>query len=364
MTFEKKIKVVMSGGGTLGPVTPLLAISEIIKEKYPDTEFIWVGTKHGPEGELVERNNIRYISFSSGKLRRYFSILNIIDFFRIIFGFLESLVFLFREKPDLCVSAGGFVSVPLHWAAKFTKTPTWIHQQDVKVGLANKLMAPSASVITVALEKNVDNFPKGKTVWLGNPVRQKIFNGSKQKAKEIFGLSGERLVVFVIGGGTGSENVNGLVADSVQYLKYVCEIIHLSGKEREHGRLQEIEAKYSHYKTYEFFTDEMGHAYAVADLVISRGGFGTLTELSALKKPAIIIPIPGHQEENVALLSKSGAVVLLDERTGNGAKLATLVKSILNDKEGMMSMSEKLSKLIVVAKKDDILRVFEDALDK
>ncbi len=355
-------KIVFSGGGTLGPVTPLLAIFKVIKEKYPEAEFIWVGTKNGPEKELIEKNGIRFVSFSAGKLRRYFSVFNIFDLFKILAGFFESLKFLKKEKPSLCISAGGFVSVPLHWAAKFKKIPTWVHQQDVRVGLSNKLMSSSATVISTALQKNVNNFPEGKTVWLGNPVRSEILEGSREEALKLFSLSGDRPVVFVTGGGTGAENVNNMVAEAVEKLKDVCQIIHLYGKEREHKKLDELASQNSYYKIYPFFTTEMKQAYAAADLVVSRGGFGTLTELSALKKPSIIIPIPGAQAENVKFLADDGAVALLDEKTDDGAKLAGLVKDILSDKTRMENMRNKLSELIPVAKKEDILSIFDKAL--
>ena len=313
---------------------------------------------------LIEDKGIRFLVFFSGKLRRYVSLYNIIDLFKIIIGFFESLIFLKKEKPDLCISAGGFVSVPLHWATRFIKIPTWIHQQDVRVGLSNKLMSSFATVITTALEQNSNYFPIEKTVYLGNPVRQDILDVDKQKAIELFGISRKKPIVLVTGGGTGSENVNRLVADSVEYLKDTCDIIHLSGKDRSHELLNKIALDNDHYKTFSFLQDEMKHAYAVADLVISRGGFGTLTELSILKKPAIIIPIPGHQEENVAFLAKSGAVILVDQSTCTGQKLASIVKDILGDKESMQNMSEKLSKLIRVSKKQDILNIFEKIIIK
>src|SRR3989344_5018498 len=334
---NKKLKVVFSGGGTLGSVTPLISVYDAIKEKYPNTEFFWVGTKNGPEKVLIEDKGIRFLVFFSGKLRRYVSLYNIIDLFKIIIGFFESLIFLKKEKPDLCISAGGFVSVSLHWATR---------------------------VITTALEQNSNYFPIEKTVYLGNPVRQDILDVDKQKAIELFGISRKKPIVLVTGGGTGSENVNRLVADSVEYLKDTCDIIHLSGKDRSHELLNKIALDNDHYKTFSFLQDEMKHAYAVADLVISRGGFGTLTELSILKKPAIIIPIPGHQEENVAFLAKSGAVILVDQSTCTGQKLASIVKDILGDKESMQNMSEKLSKLIRVSKKQDILNIFEKIIIK
>ena len=132
------MKVVFSGGGTLGPVTPLLAIKQIIQEEFPETSFVWLGTKNGPEKILVEKENILFSVLNTGKFRRYISFWNIIDIFKIIGAFFHSLYFIWREEPDVCISAGGFTSVPLHWAAWIFGVPTWVHQQDVKVGMAIK----------------------------------------------------------------------------------------------------------------------------------------------------------------------------------------------------------------------------------
>ena len=182
------MKIVFSGGGTLGPVTPLLGIYEVLKDNYPTAKFLWVGTKSGPEGELVRKQGIYFVGLTTGKFRRYRSFLNIVDFFLAFFGFFASLVFLIRHRPSVCVSAGGFVSVPLHLAAWCLRIPTWIHQQDARVGLSNKLMAPLARLITTALEKNVRQFSKKKTVWLGNPVRADILTGDIIRSRERFSL--------------------------------------------------------------------------------------------------------------------------------------------------------------------------------
>lgn len=358
------MKIVFSGGGTLGPVTPLLAIHEILKEKYPDGQFIWVGTKTGPERKLVEERGIVFMSFSSGKLRRYFSFLNIVDLFKITTGFFESLFFLKKEKPDLCISAGGFVSVPLHWAAWFLRIPAWVHQQDVEIGLSIKLMVPLARVITTALQQNTANFPAVKTRWLGNPIRQFVFSGYRHQAVIDFGLKGNLPVVFATGGGTGSERVNQLVVEAVQHLEGVCEIIHLSGLERSREKSEKVSTQYNHYHHFIFFSEEMKDAYAVADIVISRGGFGTLTEIAALGKPAIIIPKPGHQEENVKFLADAGAIILEDERTCSGVRLASIVKELLKDKQKMTMMGKKLNTLLPIAKKEEILNIVSLCIEK
>src|SRR3989344_4672823 len=157
------MKIVLSGGGTLGPVVPLLAVREACLARHHDAEFIWVGTKHGPEKELVEKSGLSFFTIGAGKWRRYFSFLNIFDLFKIIIAFWQSLFFLWQEKPGLIISCGGFVSVPLHWAAAVLNIPAWVHQQDVRVGLANKLMFPFAKKITTALAETAKLLPPQKT---------------------------------------------------------------------------------------------------------------------------------------------------------------------------------------------------------
>jgi len=353
------MKVVFSGGGTLGPVTPLLAIYEIIKKAYPDAKFLWVGTNRGPEKELVEQAGIKFTTLSSGKFRRYLSFWNVTDFFRIIIGFFQSLKLMWKENPDMCISAGGFISVPLHWAAWLFGVPAWIHNQDLYIGLANKLMSPFAKVITTALEKNLKDFSKKKTKWLGSPVRQDILQGSKKEALKLFKLNDLLPVVFATGGGTGSLRVNQLIVESVLHLKGHAQIIHLSGKERPQELVSRAVKLYDYYQAHQFFTEEMRHAYAVADIVISRGGFGTLTEIAALGKPAVIIPKPGHQVENVLLLEKAGAVIYVNEQTADGNYIAKVVKELLEDEVKRSQMSRALQKMLPVAKEKDVLDIIE-----
>lgn len=353
------MKILFSGGGTLGPVTPLLAIHETIKEAYPDATFVWVGTKHGPERELVKAAGIQFRVLSSGKLRRYISVWNVVDIFRILFGFFQSLKLMFVENPDLCITAGGFVSVPVHWAAWMFGVPTWVHQQDVRVGLANRLMAPFARMITTALADSTKAFPKKKTFWLGNPVRQHVIDGDKRAALKRFGLTNELPIVFATGGGTGSMRVNQLIVEAVRHLKGRAQVIHLSGKERPQELVERAEKHVPHYRAYQFFTEEMKEAYAAADIVISRGGFGTITEIAALGKPAILIPKLGHQVENVRLLSDAGAVILVDEKTADGNYLAKIIRELLENTARMKRLGGRLRDMMPVAKKEDILHLVD-----
>lgn len=357
------MKIIFSGGYTLGPVTPLLAVHETIKTKYPEAEFLWLGTKQGPEKKLVEEAGIKFIALPAGKFRRYLSFWNVVDIGRIIAGFFQALKIIWEENPVLCVSAGGFISVPVHWAAWLFAVPAWIHQQDAVVGLANKMMAPFASVITTALESNVKSFGKlriKKTIWLGNPVRAEILQGTKANAVKIFGLKPNLPVVFATGGGTGSMRVNQLIIQSIPNLKTHCQVIHLSGRERPQelvARAQELFSDF--YQVHQFFTAEMKDAYAAADIVISRGGFGTIAEVAALGKPAILIPKPGHQEENVKFLAKAGAVILVDERTADGNFLAKTIRELLEDSIKQKQLGRQLQKMLPVAKPEKILEIVE-----
>lgn len=352
------MKVVFSGGGTLGPVVPLLALSQIIKENYPETEFVWLGTKLGPEKELVEKNNIKFIPISSGKFRRYFSPLNIVDIFRIKLAFFESLFLLKKIEADILITAGGFVSVPVHFAGWFLRIPSWVHQQDIRPGLANKLMSPFAKVVTVTLGESLKKFNKKKVIWLGNFVRKEIKMEDKNKALEMFGLKKELPAVFAMGGGTGSYKINQLIIEASNHLNDICQILHLSGPNRDETMAQKAEELLSNYHQYKFFTSEMAGAYEASDIVISRGGFGSITELAYLSKTVIFIPKTGHQEDNINYLAKNNACLVLDERSTDGNKLSAVVKELLLDKNKREMMGVNLHKLVKIAKAEEVLEVF------
>ena len=348
------MKILYSGGGTLGPVTPLLAMHSMFRKQYPDMQALWIGTAHGPEFELVIKHDIPFRSISSGKFRRYISIWNIVDIIRIFAGFFQAFALLLKERPSICISAGGFNSVPIHWAAWFLRIPTWIHQQDVDVGLANKLMAPIARVITTALEDHVGYLPKKKRVWTGNPVREEILQGSKEEAKQLFNLQEGLPVVFVTGGGTGSQKVNQMLVEALPDLEGHCQIIHLTGRNRPGELASRAATSFSFYQTYPFFTSEMKHAYAAADIVVSRGGIGTLSEVASLSKAAILIPHPGHQYDNVRYLSNKHAAIFLDERTSDGKQLAKYILHLLRNPHERELLGQHIVKTLPRAAAVDI----------
>jgi UDP-N-acetylglucosamine--N-acetylmuramyl-(pentapeptide) pyrophosphoryl-undecaprenol N-acetylglucosamine transferase len=207
-------------------------------------------------------------------------------------------------------------------------------------------MAPLAKKITTALVKQTEFFPSRKVLWLGNPIRDEIIS-QKNKGYSFFKFDDKKPIVLATGGGTGSLRVNELIVEAVQHLRGACQIIHLSGKERPQGIVTHAEKLFSDfYHVYQFLNKEMPAAYQCASLVICRGGFGTLSELAALHKPAIVIPKPGHQDENVAFLAHHNAVIVLNEKQTDGLQLAKTVKELLANTSQMKTLADNLANLL------------------
>lgn len=325
-----KITVVLCGGGTLGPVTPLLAVARALRELSPGVDILWIGTDVGPESRLVTEAGIPFLTVNSGKLRRYFSWRNFTDPFRVVRGFFEALRLLRRARPAAVVGAGGFVAVPVVWAAWLMRIPVHVHQQDLRPGLANRLSSPFAASMSVAFEASLADFKRYKPVWTGNPVRAEIFNGSRDEAQRLFGLDLEGSgppTVLVLGGGTGASGLNDLVRASLPALTAEAQLLHVAGI----GKTEAV-AGAPRYHQVEFLSSEMKHAYAAADLVVTRAGMGALTEIAALGLPAIIVPMPGsHQEDNARAFGDRGAGLLLVERTTFSKQFADAALGLLKD---------------------------------
>ena len=341
------MRIILSGGGTGGSVTPLLAVAREIKARVSEVEFLFVGTRKGiPERELASFAGIPFQSIFSGKLRRYFDWRNIASPFLIKLGFIQSLFIILKTRPAAIISVGGFVSVPLVWAGRALRVPVFIHQQDVTPGLANKLMAPFARIITVSFEKSLADFPRGKPVLTGNPVRPEILKGDKKRALKKFNLEPNLPTLLVIGGGTGAKRINQLISEIASELAKFCQVIHLTGR----NKFQVSSFKFQvspRYHQYEFLTEEMADAYAIADLVISRAGMGVLTELAHLSKPTILIPIPrSHQIANGQYFARKNAAVLLDEEKLTPEILLENIRQLLFSANKRSILSLNISKLV------------------
>lgn len=340
------MKIILSGGGTLGSVMPLIAVAKYLKTMEPEVEFLWLGTKNGPEKKIVEESGIRFSPIFSGKFRRYMSWQNILDLFLIKLAVWQSFFIIIKEKPNLVVSAGGFVAAPVVWASWLWGAPVIIHQQDFRAGLANKLCAPFAKKITVAFEKSLEDYPKKKTVWIGNPARK--LSCLAEKARKFFDVNKNKPVILILGGGTGAAGINKLILESLEKILKFAQVIHLTGSARTVLAGKNKDGPCIGYHAYEFLTKEMACAYAVADVVISRAGMGVLTELASLGKPAILIPLAGHQEENAKYFVDKSAAIVLKERGLASEKLAEEIEKLIKDKKIQNKLSENIKKVFPV----------------
>lgn len=322
------MKILLTGGGTMGSVTPLLAMADYWKDQNEKNEYLWIGTKKGPEKTAVEKENIKFSAVASGKLRRYSSWKNFIDPIFILIGFVQSFFIIRKFKPDAILSAGSFVSVPVIFSGWLLRVPSLIHQMDIRPTLSNKIVALFAAKITVGFEKSLKDYSSRKTVWVGNPIRRSLrAENRKSKVESFFNLKNDIPIALIVGGGTGAMAINKLVWKSTSELTKFCKIIHITGKNKLSGSITTI----ANYHSFEFLnTEQMASAYNLADIVVSRCGIGTLSELSFFKKPSILIPIPdSHQEENAELFKNAQAAIILSQKKITAKILAENIKKLL-----------------------------------
>lgn len=321
-------RVLLAGGGSGGSATPVLAVAQALRRHEPGIELLYVGTRDGPEAALAAAQAIPFAGVHAGKLRRYWDLKNVTDPFYVLAGIAESLALARRFRPDLAFGAGGFGAVPPLIAARLVGATTLIHQQDVEPGLANRLLVPFAKRITVSLPTSLAHFPRGRTTVTGNPVREEILSADPQQAFTQLNLERGVPVVAVTGGGTGALGLNRLVAAAAPRLVEHAQVVHLTGR----GRGVPLETTSPRYQQREFLVDEMPHLLAAASLVVTRAGMGTLTELAALGKASIVVPMPGsHQWSNANAFAHLGAIDVADQISLDPASLAQRMLTLLSD---------------------------------
>lgn len=325
----------------MGSVSPLVAVYQEIKKRQPDAEFLFVGTANGPERTAVESYKIPFVSISSGKFRRYFSWQNVLDPFKVILGFFQALKILLTFRPQAIMIAGAYVGVPVAWASWVLRIPVLIHQQDMEVGLANRLMSPVAKKITVAFDISLRDFKRGRAILTGNPIREEFSHCDKEKSRELFGLNSEVPTVFFTGGGTGAVALNEVLEQALPDLMKFVQVIHVTGKGKK------INFSADNYHQFEFMTHEMPEALCVADLVVTRAGLSTLSELSYCGKPAIIIPMyQTHQEDNAQYFQKHNAATVLSEASLNKKMLVDVISGLIKSEEKLANLSKNIKKMM------------------
>ncbi|MEH7114668.1 undecaprenyldiphospho-muramoylpentapeptide beta-N-acetylglucosaminyltransferase [Neobacillus niacini] len=305
-----KKKIVFTGGGSAGHVTPNIAIINELDnwDKY------YIGSKKGIEKELIKKVGIPYFGINSGKLRRYIDFENFVDIFRVIKGCFEARSVLKKIMPDLVFSKGGFVSVPVIIGAKSLGIPIYIHESDMTPGLANKISQRFSTRIFTSFEETKEFFPKNKTMDIGSPIRKEIINGSAIKGRDFLGFDHHSPILTIMGGSLGAKKINAVVRQSLDQLTATYQIVHLCGKNNLDGHL----TSHSRYKQFEYVHEELSDILAATDIVITRGGSNAIFEFLALNIPMLIIPLGldqsrGDQILNAKAFQDKGYSLTLEE---------------------------------------------------
>lgn len=305
-------KIVLTGGGTAGHVTPNIALLPSLKEA--GYEVTYMGSYDGIEKRLIGDFDIPYVGISTGKFRRYFDPKNFSDPFRVVKGYSEAKKYLKELKPDVVFSKGGFVSVPVVRAASSLKIPCIIHESDMTPGLANKLCIPVASKVCCNFPETIKMLPAEKAVLTGSPIRKELAQGNRIAALNMCGFTANKPVIMVIGGSLGAASVNQAVREALPDLLQDFQVVHICGKEKMDNMLLNQPG----YKQFEYIKTELKDIFAMADIVISRAGANAICELLALKKPNILIPLPskssrGDQLLNAKSFEAQGFSIVIDE---------------------------------------------------
>jgi len=355
------MRIIFTGGGTGGHLFPIIAVARELKKLtsrvIPSTqgegshspdgkplEMLFVGPKTLGD-KIFEKEGIGTRAIQAGKLRRYFSGHNFLDFFRVFIGFLQSLWIVFAYMPNVIFSKGGFGSVPVVLVAWLYRIPVLVHESDAIPGLSVRLTAKLCKRIAISFPSAAEFFPAKKTALLGNPVRAEILTGSKEQGKTIFQLLGQKPVILILGGSQGAKSINDIILVTLVGLLEKCEIIHQCGEEN----FEEIKTLINKnqpagYHLYPFLDEEqLRAAYAIADLVISRAGAGSIFEIAACGKPSVLIPLPhsaqDHQKQNAFDFAKTGATLVVQQENLTPNFLKDRVFALLENPDLLAKMS-------------------------
>lgn len=357
------MKILITGGH----LTPALAIIDEIKrqDKKKEVVIIFVGRKYSLDSEKtfsleykeIMLKKIRFIPLQAGRLTRLVSLKSLRSFARFPLGFINSLKIILDEKPDVVMSFGGYLALPIVLWSWFMKIPIYTHEQTIQPGLANKIIAYFAKKVFVAFESSMNYFDKKKAILVGNPIRKSILNVQKKT----FPVLTDKPVIYITGGSLGSHSINLHIADILENLLKRFMVIHQTGATKEYGNLKMMEKaakkippslRNDYIVREHFYENELGYVYSLADLVISRAGANTFFELLALEKPTIFIPLPwssgGEQEKHAQLFEKVGCGKIFHQSQSSN-QLLILVEEMFND---ISKFKKNFSSLKHLYKKD------------
>lgn len=328
-------RIVLTGGGTAGHVTPHLALLPHLLAAGYDVHYI--GTENGIERGMMEAmDGVTYHAVKSGKLRRYFDWKNFTDPFRVIHGAFQSARLMGKLKPDVCFSKGGFVSVPVVVGAWLHRVPVLCHESDLTPGLANKICGKFAKKIATTFPECAQALGE-KAVCTGTPMRKALFSGSREKGLALAGFSGQKPVLMMVGGSSGAQSVNKALREALPRLLPEMDVLHLTGK----GNLDESLAALPGYRQFEFLSDDLPDAIACAELILSRAGSNAICEFQALKKPMLLVPYPkgasrGDQILNAESFRKRGLCHVLLQENMTADTLAEAIFALQRDRDNLI----------------------------
>ncbi len=353
-------KIVLTGGGTAGHVTPNIALIPKLKEAGYDISYI--GSYEGIEKKLIEEFDIPYYGISTGKFRRYFDPKNFTDPFRVLKGFTQSKKLLKQIAPDVIFSKGGFVSVPVIRAAAALKIPCIIHESDLTPGLANKLCIPVAKKICCNFPETLKYLPAEKAVLTGSPIREELLHGDREAAYKLTGFNKGMPVIMVMGGSQGASAINRVVREALPRLLNDFQIIHICGKEKMDNLLLTTPG----YAQFEYVRTELKDLFAITDLVISRAGANAICELLALRIPNILVPLPleisrGDQLLNAQSFEDQGYSVVIKEESLDEDSLVENVQQLYFNRERYI---ETMSRSHQYNSVDTIVNMIEEELNE
>lgn len=349
-------RIILTGGGTAGHVTPNIALLPGLRELGYDIHYI--GSYDGIERDLITQLGIPYHGISSGKLRRYFDLKNFTDPFRVLKGFGEAKKLIKTLKPDVIFSKGGFVSVPVIIAGKQCHVPTIIHESDMTPGLANKLAMPSATKVCCNFPETIKHLPEGKAVLTGCPIRSELLTGDRDAALQFCGLTADKPVILIVGGSLGSVVVNKAVRAILPELLKDFQVIHLCGKGKTDESLKDLKG----YIQFEYIKDELKDLFALADIVISRAGANAICEILALHKPNLLIPLSasasrGDQILNARSFERQGFSAVIEEEALDNTSLLNQIQKLYENRDAYIEAMKGSSQ-------QDSIRTILDLIQK
>lgn len=351
----KKQRILFTGGGTAGHVIVNLALIPYFKEQGWKIDYI--GSKGGIEEDLIkELPDVTYHAISTGKLRRYMSIENIKDPFKVIKGTFQASRIIKKCKPDVIFSKGGFVSVPVVVAAKIRRVPTISHESDYTPGLANKLATPFVKKVLTTFPETVQYLPEKKAQHVGAVIRAELFEGDKQKGFSFTNLTNEKPIILIMGGSIGSQKINEIIRGNLHTLLKRYQIVHMCGKNNvDHTISQEG------YVQFEYVNEALKDVFAITDYVISRAGANAIFEFLALEIPMLLIPLSraasrGDQIINAKSFKKNGLAHLLEEEELTSE---SLLEGIVNLEKAAPVLRDEMKKQSSEKTRETVINIIE-----